>query len=178
MASLERVGLFLFFLFLSLRSLLNSNSTIKRIRSIGSLSVHHQNRDWSVNPINQIKSSEREKRESTKRGTTCPPHPLPFHRTSTSLPPTSSAMSIATSVTLSSRYHPSPSSSLFSPSLFSCNQTASFPSLCITCFFFFFVLKHSGQCSLLQSVQDCHCEMWSLHQPSLCQHAWPASPFC
>ena len=68
------------FVLFALSSPLNSNSTIKRIRSIGEvLSVHHQNRDyWSVNPINQIKSSERKerkekkkkKRESTKRGTT------------------------------------------------------------------------------------------------------------
>lgn len=48
-----------------------------------------------------------------------------------------------------------------------------------SCYFFFFLLVLClGECSLHQFVQDCHCEMRPLLQPSLCEHAWAASSCC
>lgn len=35
-----------------------------------------------------------------------------------------------------------------------------------------------GECTLHKLVQDCDSEMWALHQPSVCEHAWAAPPGC
>jgi len=75
---------------------------------------------WSVCPINQSnpqRDKARERQRKRENQQKCPPHPLPFLRT-TSPPPTSYVTSIATSVTLSSRYPSislSPSRDSFSP---------------------------------------------------------------